>query len=85
MTPLKTFILLSVILTLIALIVTYAATEYASSIRTATMVTPYVNIENVTVSGEGLIVKLVIINATGNITITGGVTLASLRPGSQPH
>ena len=72
MTPLKTFILLSIILTLIALIVTYAAVKFATGIHPATMVTPYVDIENVTVSGEGLIVKLIVIDATGNLTITGG-------------
>lgn len=72
MTPLKTFILLSIILTLIALIMTYAAVKFATSIHPATMVTPYVDVENVTISGEGLIVKLVVINATGNLTITGG-------------
>jgi hypothetical protein len=72
MTPFKTFILLSIILTLIALIITYGAVKFTSSIHPATMITPYVDVENTTVSGEGLIVKLVIINATGNITITGG-------------
>ncbi|WP_243677941.1 hypothetical protein [Vulcanisaeta distributa] len=52
--------------------VTYAAVKFTSSIHPATMVTPYVDIENVTVSGEGLIIKLAVINAMGNLTITGG-------------
>jgi len=72
MTPFKTFILSSIILTIIALIVTYGATQLTESIHPATMVTPFVDIEGANVTGEGLIIKLIVSNATGNITITGG-------------
>ena len=51
---------------------TYAAVRFATSVHPATMTTPYVDIESVAASGEGLVIKLVVINATGNLTITGG-------------
>jgi hypothetical protein len=73
MTPLKLFIISSLILTVIALVVVYGAIQYASSVHPATMtVVPYVDVESVNVTGGGLIIKLVVVNSTGNLTVTGG-------------
>lgn len=72
MSPLKTFIIFSIILTALALVVTYLATEFATGIHPATMTVPYVVAESVNVTGKGLIARLLVLNETGNMTLTGG-------------